>query len=211
MGLFFPSTVPHPDAVTVEAPLPSCAFVLRYISQVLLVSTFLTLFLKFVSLKNILIFALYFYLHDLIQFDFGNFSLPLCFLTSDTALSLMSSPSFPFLTYTLLSPKNPLFGDLFFCSWIGTHSADISPTLFGGWSVPTFFFFHLCHTDILSFSQVCSWALLSKLASMPSSLDSSKLMGNWKDEFLCFPKSPLHDYNRLQSCFHWALIATYSV
>ena len=41
MGLvFFPSDVHHPDAVTAKAPLPSCAFVLRCISQVLLVCHF---------------------------------------------------------------------------------------------------------------------------------------------------------------------------
>lgn len=149
---------------------------LRYISQVLLVSTFLTLFLKFVSLKSILIFALYFYLCDLIHFDLGNFSLPLCFLTSDTALSLMSSPSFLFLAYTLLSPKNPLFSDFFFLQLIGTHSADISPTLFGV-DQYNFFFSSLPYR----YSKVFTSVFLStfvQLASMSSSLESSKLMGN---------------------------------
>lgn len=175
----------------------------------LLVSTFLTLFLKFVSLKSILIFALYFYLRDLIHFDLGNFSLPLCFLTSDTALSLMSSPSFLLLAYTLLSPKNPLFSDSFFCSWLGLI-LQISPLLCLGLISTIFFFSSLPYR----YSKVLTSVFLStfvQLASMSSSLESSKLMGNWQDEFLCFPKSPPHDYNRLQSCFHWALIAAYSV
>jgi len=136
---FFQSAVHHPDAVTAKAPLPSRAFVLEFLSQVLLVCHFpYSFFFKFVSLKNGLIFAPCFYLHDLIQLDFGSFCLPLCFLTSVTQLSLLSSPSFPFLAGTLLSLEIPF---LVFVSPVRLGIIPkMSPPLCLGLEVPTLSF-----------------------------------------------------------------------
>lgn len=108
-------------------------------------ATFLTcslLFFSCVSLRNILDFALYFYLGDLIQLGFGHFSLPLCFLTSATQLPLLSSPFIPLLVGTLLSPTSPFWVIFFFsASQVGNHSQPVTPSLLGAISTSCFLFF----------------------------------------------------------------------
>lgn len=147
-------------------------------------ATFLTcslLFFSCVSLRNILDFALYFYLGDLIQLGFGHFSLPLCFLTSATQLPLLSSPFIPLLVGTLLSPTSPFWVIFFFsASQVGNHSQPVTPSLLGAISTSCFLFFFftsLPKRDTLLLTSL-SLSPSAQLTSVPSSFDSSKLMEN---------------------------------
>lgn len=148
-------------------------------------ATFLTcslLFFSCVSLRNILDFALYFYLGDLIQLGFGHFSLPLCFLTSATQLPLLSSPFIPLLVGTLLSPTSPFWVIFFFFSQSGWESFPASHPLFAWgykYQLFSFFFFFtsLPKRDTLLLTSL-SLSPSAQLTSVPSSFDSSKLMEN---------------------------------
>lgn len=195
---FFPSAVPHPDVVATKAPLPSCAFKIHQPSA----ASFHFLYLK--KKKKVCIIEEHFDLCSLFLFAWPNSAWLWQFLSHFvswplTQLSLISRPSFPFLTYILLSPQNPFLVIFFLHLYLHSFPRYL-PYFVWGCSVPTFF-----SSFPYRYSKLLTSVFLStsvQLTSMLSSLESSKLMRNWKDEFLCFPKSPLHDYNYLQSCFH---------
>lgn len=152
---FFPSTVPHRDAVTAKALLPSRAFKIHQPSA----ASFHFLYFFFFL---ICIIEEHFDLCSLFLFVWPNSIWLWQFLFTPSLPDLWHSclwwAALPFLTYTLLSPKNPFSDDILFPFRSGLIPLR-SPLLC--LELISTNFFYLCHTDILSFFQVSSWALPS--------------------------------------------------